>query len=263
MTQLSTRSKIQSERHHSYRGKKRFRNNCLQEQPFQHLHRSSAAAKPFKRPRGNDGSSSSSGDENTSPSSSQVELQDSYTKQKLLGGCRPSSMKSIVNRSAYFADATISNKCDQSSATPPKKSEQNDTVACDSAAYPSRSKKTDPIHEFSSPFVGKSFVPLSRTSSSFTPSHLPVDQPAVASSQPYVKSSTDKCKNFSGNERSLFGMFRRKREYLEPSYLTRFIVTMYDQLTKLCLIRQKGFGRIQRMVDLQAIGRTKIVEIRA
>ena len=59
-------------------------------------------------------------------------------------------------------------------------------------------------------FVGKSFVPLSRRSSSFTPSHLPVDQPAVASSQPYVKSSTDKCKNFSGNERSLFGMFRRK-----------------------------------------------------
>ena len=57
--------------------------------------------------------------------------------------------------------------------------------------------------------------------------------------------------------------FVERVEYLEPSYLTRFIVTMYDQLTKLCLIRQKGFGRIQRMVDLQAIGRTKIVEIRA
>ena len=63
---------------------------------------------------------------------------------------------------------------------------------------------------FSSPFVGKSFVLLSRRSSSFTPSHLPVDQPAVASSQPYVKSSTDKRKDFSVNERSPFGIFRRK-----------------------------------------------------
>ena len=196
-------------RSHSYRGKKRFRNKGSQHQPFQHLHRSNAAAKPFKRPRGNDGSISPSEDENTSPTSSQIELQDHHKKQKLLGGCRPSSMKSNVNRSAYFADVASNNECDLSS-TPPRKSLENETATCKTAAYLSRPQKSEFFHDFSSPFVGKSFVPLSRTSSSFTPSHFPVGQAAVASSQPCVSSSSDKSKAFSTNERSPFGMFRRK-----------------------------------------------------
>ena len=118
-------------------------------------------------------------------------------------------MKSNVNRSAYFAEAASNNECGLSS-TPPRNSLENETSTCKTAACLSRPQKSEFFHDFSSPFVGKSFVPLSRTSSSFTPSHFPVGQAAVASSQPRVSSSGDKSKDFSTNERSPFGMFRRK-----------------------------------------------------
>ena len=172
-------------------------------------------------------------------------------------------MKSIVNRSAYFADAKTSNECDQSSATPPKKSEQNETVACNSAAYPSRSKK----RILSTNFRHRSLVNhLYR----YQEDHrvlllhicLLISQLLQAHNH-MLKVPLINAKIFRSTKDPLLECFVERVEYLEPSCLTRFTVTIYDQLTRLCLILQKGFGRMQRMVDLQVIGRTRIVGIRA
>ena len=199
--------------------KRRFRASELSDQPFEHLHRSSAVAKPFKRPRGSGNGSSSSSDENISPSSSQDELKHGNKMyKKRLGGYRPSSTKTIGKRSKFFSSSSNDNKHIVERPDQIIQNSSNDhrfAPIIDSNVVPVYDnnninrdtpkntsdivlpKKPDVFSEFASPFVAQEFVPLSKTSSSFTPSSTAYDNRQlnmVASSQPRVMSSIEKNK---------------------------------------------------------------------